>query len=561
MAEMDDQTLLRQYLLGRDERAFALMVGRYVDLVYSAARRQARGDEALAQDITQTVFIHLARKGGTIRRGEALAGWLLATTRFVALNATRAEARRRRHEREAGMRKSQFQSAAAPGEEPEWNSISGVLDEAIGKLKREDRDAVVLRYFQGLSAAEIGEALAISPEAAQKRISRAVNRLRQFFASRGVPLSVDGLAMVLGAHAVRSAPEALRQSLSSASRVTSHAAGGATSSTILGKGAVAIMTAAKAKLIAASAMGLLLVGFTGAVAYKQFSGSMSPRQVHVPIVPPTPTTLPDLKAPGWQAKVRAVYALKPGEFVRHVSAPFIPERQELYLLLDGADQYRLVPDGPDVFTLDWKDGNVLPTHRTSMFGRETVADLLDVILGIKEWDFDAASAQLLHRQVGGDWVVRSGVDPASLRQPFISALSRDLGVQVKLQSHDAMRDAIIIRGKFEWHPVTTQPGRMIAIYRGPTRRPNDSWWMDAILSDAIGKACNRPVILECAPLPPYVPVQIDHSADLTAPEGSPERARQIDELLAKIAKQTSLQMTRERRVLPIWSITTSPRPQ
>src|SRR5438105_12641312 len=99
---MDDAALLREFVTDRSEEAFAQLVRRQVNLVYSAALRQVK-DVPAAEDVTQAVFTLLASKAPTLRAGEALAGWLLVTTRFVAINMLRSKARRRRHEREAGM--------------------------------------------------------------------------------------------------------------------------------------------------------------------------------------------------------------------------------------------------------------------------------------------------------------------------------------------------------------------------------------------------------------------------------------------------------------------------
>ena len=189
---MRETDLLRQFQATRDQRAFAELVAQYVDLVYSAARRQARCPD-LADEVTQQVFVTLAQKAATIRQGEALAGWLLATTRFVALNALRADARRKFHEREAAAMKQQSDDPS----DPRWHQINDLLDEAVARLKREDRDALALRFFQGRSIADVAAALGISVEAAQKRVTRAVGRLRELFAARGITTSEDALGPLL----------------------------------------------------------------------------------------------------------------------------------------------------------------------------------------------------------------------------------------------------------------------------------------------------------------------------------------------------------------------------
>src|SRR5688572_4987729 len=241
-AAADDATLLRGFTATRDQHAFAMLVRRYVDLVYSAARRQVR-DDAMAQDVTQQVFVTLADKARTIRDGEAVAGWLLVTTRYVALNSLRTEARRRRHEREAAVMQQKRQAGDAG---PAWDQVGPLLDEVVGKLKTEDRDALALRYFQGRSVADVAAALGVSHDAAQKRLSRAVERLRELFARRGVTTSADALSSMLMANALIVAPAALGTSVAGAALSTAAAA--AASGGVAGgsaKGAVAIMAVAK----------------------------------------------------------------------------------------------------------------------------------------------------------------------------------------------------------------------------------------------------------------------------------------------------------------------------
>ena len=179
---MGDPELLRDYLATGSERAFAELVDRYIDLVYSAARRQVR-DTHLAEDIAQAVFIVLARKAGAIRNPAMLGAWLIKTTRQTSYNAIRFEHCRRRHEQEAAtMNTAQEQTGA----EPAGANIDSVVDELLARLGERDRGAIVLRYLQDKSVDEVAAALRISPPAAQKRITRALSRLKNLLAGRGI---------------------------------------------------------------------------------------------------------------------------------------------------------------------------------------------------------------------------------------------------------------------------------------------------------------------------------------------------------------------------------------
>ena len=153
MAPLDDIGLLREYATRNSEPAFAELVSRRVGFVYSAALRQVR-DPADAEEITQAVFLILARKAGRISDQTNLMGWLFKTTRFTALAHRRAAAKRRQREQEA-----QMQSATSIRRtQSRWEQMSPLLDEALAKLGEKDRQAVLLRYFENRRLSEVGSA-------------------------------------------------------------------------------------------------------------------------------------------------------------------------------------------------------------------------------------------------------------------------------------------------------------------------------------------------------------------------------------------------------------------
>src|SRR5437667_12048236 len=196
---MDDIELLHEYAASQSEQAFATLVGRFVGLVYSAALRQVR-DPHLAEEVTQTVFIRLAQKARTFRDGVILSGWLFRTTRFVASETMRTENRRRQREQKA--METLYESQ---GDTP-WAQIAPLLDEAMAGLSETDRNAVLLRFFEQKNLAEVGESLGTNEDAAQKRITRALEKLRSFFARRGKVISASGLAGALTTSAVQAVP-------------------------------------------------------------------------------------------------------------------------------------------------------------------------------------------------------------------------------------------------------------------------------------------------------------------------------------------------------------------
>ncbi|HVU36725.1 MAG TPA: sigma-70 family RNA polymerase sigma factor [Opitutales bacterium] len=200
---MQDRDLLREYLLNRSEAAFAELVSRHINLVHSCAWRVV-GDADLAKDVCQKVFIQLAQKAGTVRDGDALAGWLYRVTAHTATSVVRVESRRRKREIEA-MNLAEPPASAADT----WSAIAPFLEEAMQRLSADEQDALVLRFFEDKSLREVGLALGLSDDAAQKRVSRALEKMRAHFARRGVTASVLALGGVLAAHTTPSAPPGL----------------------------------------------------------------------------------------------------------------------------------------------------------------------------------------------------------------------------------------------------------------------------------------------------------------------------------------------------------------
>jgi RNA polymerase sigma factor (sigma-70 family) len=208
---LTDQQLLRDYAERASEAAFTEIVRRHLDLVYSAALRMVR-DAQLAEDVTQGVFMAVAQNARQLIVRPVLSGWLHRTTQNLAANAVRSDVRRRAREQEAAA----MNELLANESDAVWEHIAPHLDTALGELSEADRDALMLRYFERKSAQEMAEVLGVSDEAAQKRVSRAVERLREFFAKRGVTVGATGLVVVISANAVQAAPVGLAVTISTA---------------------------------------------------------------------------------------------------------------------------------------------------------------------------------------------------------------------------------------------------------------------------------------------------------------------------------------------------------
>ena len=244
MNDQTDQQLLRAYAEHKSEAAFAAIVHRYLDLVYSASFRMVNEAHA-AKDVTQSVFVVLAQNARQLTDRPALAGWLHNTARNLAAKVVRSDVRRRAREQEAAVMNELL--SAHP--DANWENIAPHLDDALGELSEPDRDAVLLRNFKNHDLRTVGATLGISDDAAQKRVSRAVERLREFFAKRSVTVGTSGLVVVISANAVQAAPVGLAAAISTAAALTGTTL--ATTTTVTATKAIA-MTALQKTIVTAT---------------------------------------------------------------------------------------------------------------------------------------------------------------------------------------------------------------------------------------------------------------------------------------------------------------------
>ncbi|HZL78785.1 MAG TPA: TIGR03435 family protein [Candidatus Limnocylindrales bacterium] len=259
----DDLTLLREYARRNSEEAFAALVARHVNLVYSVALRQVR-DPHLAGEITQAVFIILARKADSLGDKTILPGWLCRTARYASANALTIQRRRQRREQEAHMQSVLNEAEPMPDET--WNQIAPLLDGAMEQLGQKDHDAVVLRFFEGRNFKEVGAALGASEDAAKKRVNRALEKLRKFFTKRGVSSTTAIIAGAISANSVQAAPVTLAKSVTAVAIVKGAAASGSTLTLI--KGALKIMAWTKAKTAIVVGVGILLAAGTTTITVR-----------------------------------------------------------------------------------------------------------------------------------------------------------------------------------------------------------------------------------------------------------------------------------------------------
>jgi len=254
----EDMALVIEYARTQSEAAFSQLVARYVNLVYSVAWRQTQ-DAQLAEEVSQAAFLVLARKAGALSATVPLSGWLCRTTRNLAANAVRARQRRQIREQEAYMR-------AGEQDRDPWIQIEPLLEKALAQLSRRDHDAIVLRYLEGKKLAEVAVALGTTENAAKTRVSRALEKLRRYFARQGAVFPSAAIAGAIGAHSVSAAPATMAASILAAA-VTPGATTVSGSTLTLVKGALQLMAWAKAKTIIGIGVGVLLAGGAAQMAW------------------------------------------------------------------------------------------------------------------------------------------------------------------------------------------------------------------------------------------------------------------------------------------------------
>lgn len=247
----NDLELLGQFAHEQSQAAFTTLVNRHLNLVYSAALRQVRSPQ-LAEEVSQSVFTNLARNAGKLNPDTILTAWLYQVTRHTAIDVVRREVRRQAREQIA------FQMSDMNDTTTDWTQIEPLLDEAMESLDETDRTAILLRYFENKSLREVGEAVGASEDTAQKRVSRAVERLREFFSARKVAVvGASGLAAMISANAIQAAPSGLTATIATgavaASAIISTSTAIAITKTIA-------MTTTQKIIIAAVAAGAIVIG-------------------------------------------------------------------------------------------------------------------------------------------------------------------------------------------------------------------------------------------------------------------------------------------------------------
>lgn len=254
----DDMALVRDYAASQSEPAFATLVVRHIALVHSVALRQV-GDLHMAQDVTQAVFIILAHKAGSLGPDTILSAWLYRTACYVA-----AETQRTRHRREQREQEAYMQSTLNDPQAGAWEQFSPLLDEAMAGLSEPDRAALVLRFFENKTVSEIAAALKVNEDAAQKRVTRALDKLRIVFRKHGVISTTAIIAGAISANSIQAAPPAMAKLITTAAMTKGAVASSSTLTFV--KGALRYMAWKKAQSAITVAITVLLLGGGATIA-------------------------------------------------------------------------------------------------------------------------------------------------------------------------------------------------------------------------------------------------------------------------------------------------------
>ena len=515
----DDMALLREYAQRNSEEAFAALVSRHVNLVYSVALRQVC-DPHLAEEITQAVFVILARKAKSLNVKTVLSGWLCRTTRYASANALTTQRRRQHREQEAYM-----QSILSESESEAWTQIAPLLDTALAHLGETDHNAIVLRFFEGKSMKEVGAALGANEEAAKKRVNRAVEKLQKFFLKHGMPSTTANLAGAISANSVQTAPAMLAKTATAIALAKGAAA--STSTLTLIKGALKIMAWTKMKTAAVVGLSVIL------------TASVAPHVWYYHLGPDS-----------WRHRFEAAYRLKDGQVLKYTApAGYIPERAEFYHLSypppgEISAGLSFSQTGPEFAITGGLGGKTISLH-----------DTLCYLFKFSPNEIEGPNS-LMFLNVTGDWTIRDGTSRESLLAALEPILARITGHNIRFQKQTVERDAIVAHGT----PRNNPDDFKIQVY---SKDPN---------GDLVGGS-NGDMKRFLESVADRVRVQFidETSADAHSTQGNTfswethidsesgrmgaRRTELTDQVLENISAQTGLSFTHEKRATEIWTIT------
>ena len=218
---MDSENHLLAYVRSGDEVAFAKVVEAYSALVYGTAYRKTRNAQ-LAEEITQNVFVLLARKAEKLVSRPGLGVWLHRTALLVSQNLLRSEASYQR-------RMALVREQGGLSSERDVEIFFEGVDEALDRLSESDRMVVMMRFFEEKEFREIGAKVGKSADAVQKQIRRALEKLNRSLTAKGSTFSLGAVGLLLSSELAKAAPVA------SSAVISAKAVGSSSSVPLLGQ--------------------------------------------------------------------------------------------------------------------------------------------------------------------------------------------------------------------------------------------------------------------------------------------------------------------------------------
>jgi RNA polymerase sigma factor (sigma-70 family) len=584
----DDLTLVREFATRQSEPAFTALVERHIGLVHSAALRQT-GDAHLAEEITQAVFIILARKAATLGPRTILSAWLYRTTRYAAADALRQQRRRAAREQEAYMQstlKADGDTASPATDETVWQQLAPRLDDALNELGETDRAALVLRFFENKTAREMAAALRMTEDAAQKRVTRALEKLRTRLLKHGVTLTTTVIASAVASNAIQAAPVGLAATISAAEIA------GATATTAL------ILTTFQKLAITAALTATVAIGIyqakeahkarTEAQDHRRAQG-LAAEQIQKLQAERNKTTNPaaglneqfarsekndlepvklrdEVELLGaslsattnsadkdlWKLSFDATYKLKADEIVRYIPPPFIPERMDYYHETT-IGQTKPIIQPPDFFILKQQtDGQFLATRGWG-YEQHSLLQILTATFGFRRYEFEGKT-ELLDLNLPGDWTFKDGVS----REDFLSALEPILlkaaGHKIHFEKRAIQHDTIIASGSLKMDLLMKETKIQIYSENTNSRAKIQTNANVKQLLETVGEQLNFSVINEADP-GLSASLYLQCYPDSKFSNMGERRLELTEKVLDNLAAQTGLSFDIGQREEVVWFVT------